>query len=95
MDDLSSRLVTILITDLEDSTRRWEEDPDLMDASLVRHDAILRTEIERYHGVVTFLFGALEAFDKGGCDKLNFGRRHAVKIWARRHVDDADLDLRR
>jgi predicted ATPase/class 3 adenylate cyclase len=44
--------VTILITDLEDSTRRWEEDPDLMDASLVRHDAILRTEIERCHGVV-------------------------------------------
>ncbi|MGH9271690.1 MAG: adenylate/guanylate cyclase domain-containing protein, partial [Ilumatobacteraceae bacterium] len=44
--------MTILLTDLEDSTRRWEEDPDVMDASLVRHDDILRTEVERSRGVV-------------------------------------------
>jgi predicted ATPase/class 3 adenylate cyclase len=46
-------LVTIVFTDLEDSTRRWEDDPDIMDAALGRHDAILRAEIERFSGVVT------------------------------------------
>jgi predicted ATPase/class 3 adenylate cyclase len=44
--------VTILFTDLEDSTRRWEEDADIMDAALARHDAILQSEIERHRGAV-------------------------------------------
>jgi predicted ATPase/class 3 adenylate cyclase len=45
--------VTIVFTDLEDSTRRWEDDPDVMDAALARHDAILQAEIERSGGVVS------------------------------------------
>ncbi len=45
--------MTIVFTDLEDSTRRWEEDPDIMDAALTRHDAILQGEIERFDGAVS------------------------------------------
>ena len=53
MHQASTRPVTIVFTDLEDSTRRWEEDPNVMDASLVRHDTILQCEIDRVGGVIT------------------------------------------
>ncbi len=56
--------VTFLVTDIEQSTRRWEEQPDAMRAALGRHDAILRQAIESNGG---FLFkhtgdGVLAAF---------------------------------
>src|SRR5207253_1634989 len=34
--------VTFLFTDIEGSTRRWEQQPEAMQAALARHDAILR-----------------------------------------------------
>lgn len=52
MTELPSATVTFLFTGLEGSTRLWEAHPDLMPAGLVRHDAILRTSIERHGGVV-------------------------------------------
>jgi predicted ATPase/class 3 adenylate cyclase len=62
---ISSQPVTILLTDLEDSTRRWEEDAETMDAALARHDAILEEEIARHRGVVVKHRGdgVLAAFD--------------------------------
>ena len=65
MDDVASRLVTILFTDVEQSTRRWEEDAETMDAALARHDAILRAEIARSHGAVAKFMGdgVLAVFD--------------------------------
>ena len=36
-----SGTVTFLLTDLEGSTRMWEQDPDAMKAAMVRHDEIL------------------------------------------------------
>ncbi len=62
---VSSQLVTILFTDLEDSTRRWEEDAETMDAALARHDAILEDEIAKHRGVVVKHSGdgVLAAFD--------------------------------
>ncbi len=44
--------VTFLFTDIEDSTRRWEEDPSDMADALRVHDAILRGAIERHDGYV-------------------------------------------
>ncbi|MGZ4754766.1 MAG: LuxR C-terminal-related transcriptional regulator [Acidimicrobiia bacterium] len=44
--------VTFLFTDIEDSTRRWEEDPSDMADALRVHDAILRGAIERHGGYV-------------------------------------------
>jgi class 3 adenylate cyclase/tetratricopeptide (TPR) repeat protein len=42
--------ITFLFTDIEGSTRRWDEQPDAMQRALARHDAILRESIERRDG---------------------------------------------
>ena len=52
MADLPSGTVTFLFTDLEGSTRLWEEQPDAMRAALARHDAILREAISAHRGHV-------------------------------------------
>jgi predicted ATPase/class 3 adenylate cyclase len=44
--------VTFLFTDLEGSTRLWEEHPDEMRAALARHDELLRAAIEAHDGYV-------------------------------------------
>jgi hypothetical protein len=44
--------VTFLFTDVEGSTRLWEESRDSMTAALARHDAILRQVIESRTGYV-------------------------------------------
>jgi predicted ATPase len=46
-------VVTFLFTDVEGSTRRWEDDADGMRAALAAHDEVLRSAIEAYGG---FLF---------------------------------------
>ncbi len=44
--------VTLLFTDIEGSTRRWEERRDAMAPALRRHDELLRAAIERHGGHV-------------------------------------------
>lgn len=44
--------VTFLFTDLEGSTRLWEQHPEAMKAALARHDDILRQAIEDRGGHV-------------------------------------------
>ena len=41
-----------MFTDIEGSTARWEQHPDVMAGALARHDAILRGTIERHGGHV-------------------------------------------
>jgi predicted ATPase/class 3 adenylate cyclase len=52
MTELPSGTVTFLFTDLEGSTRLWEEHPEAMQVALARHDAILEGTIEGCGGVV-------------------------------------------
>ncbi len=52
MSELPSGMVTFLFTDLEGSTRMWEEHPDAMRDALARHDAILRKAIDARDGVI-------------------------------------------
>ncbi len=47
-----SGTVTFLFTDIEGSTRLWEESPAAMGAALARHDAILEGAITSHGGVV-------------------------------------------
>jgi class 3 adenylate cyclase len=47
-----SGTVTFLLTDLEGSTRLWEQDPDAMKAAMVRHDEILEKTIAAHQGHV-------------------------------------------
>ena len=66
MDVVSSGTITFLFTDLEGSTRLWEEYPDAMKDALQRHDAILRAAIEASHGQVvkTTGDGMMAVFDR-------------------------------
>jgi class 3 adenylate cyclase len=48
-----SGVVTFLFTDIEGSTRRWENDAESMRAAVLAHDEVLRTAIEKHEG---FLF---------------------------------------
>lgn len=53
-----SGAVTFVFTDLEASTRLWDEHPDAMREALARHDAILRNGIESNSGAVVKTTGA-------------------------------------
>lgn len=50
--DLPTGTVTFLFTDIEGSTRLWEDRPDEMRAALARHDEIVRASIEGHGGHV-------------------------------------------
>ncbi|MDP6453011.1 MAG: AAA family ATPase, partial [SAR202 cluster bacterium] len=50
--ELPSGPITYLFTDIEGSTRLWQEHPHDMRAVLARHDALLTSGIERHEGVV-------------------------------------------
>src|SRR6516162_2071908 len=52
MRELPTGTVTFLFTDLEVSTRLWEQEPDAMRAALARHDAILREAVAQHDGQV-------------------------------------------
>jgi predicted ATPase/class 3 adenylate cyclase len=49
---LPTGTVTFLFTDIEGSTRLWEQHPEAMRAALARHDALLRHAIGTYGGRV-------------------------------------------
>ncbi len=52
MTELPSGTVTFLFTDIEGSTRLWEEHPDAMRDALARHDDLVREAIESHGGYV-------------------------------------------
>src|SRR4051794_11253059 len=49
---LPTGTVTFLLTDIEGSTRLWEQDPEAMEAALARHDAMADAVIRRLGGVL-------------------------------------------
>ena len=62
----AARTATFLMTDIEGSTRLWEEQRTAMAAALEAHDAILRAAVERAGGTVvkTTGDGLLAVFDR-------------------------------
>jgi len=48
--DANIRPITLFFTDLESSTRLWEEYPCQMARALARHDALASEIVERYRG---------------------------------------------
>lgn len=49
--------VTFLFTDIESSTRLWQDKPQAMAVAHARHDAILREAIETNHGYILQIVG--------------------------------------
>ena len=62
--ELPSGTVAFLLTDLEGSTRMWEQDPVAMKAAMVRHDEILEKTIA----------------GQSGFRVLTDGRRHGRRV---------------
>src|SRR5262245_52391123 len=52
MPALPSGTVTFLFTDIEGSSRLWEQHPEAMRLALARHDTLLRAAIEASNGSV-------------------------------------------
>jgi len=57
MAELPTGTVTFLFTDLQGSSRLWEEHPEAMRSALARHDEILREAIEAHEGSVVKMTG--------------------------------------
>jgi len=49
--DLPTGTITFLLTDIEDSTRLWEQNPESMRGVLIRHDAIFDKAVDGHAGV--------------------------------------------
>ena len=49
---IPSGAVTLLFTDIEGSTGRWEDHPTEMEAALARHDELVRGAVEAAGGYV-------------------------------------------
>ena len=50
--EVSSSVTTILFTDIEGSTRLWEQEGERMASALAQHDARARAAVESHHGVI-------------------------------------------
>ena len=84
--------MTFLFTDLEGSTRLWEEQPDAMRAALARHDAISREAISAHHGHVVKTTGdGFHAVFARADDAV--GAAIAIQLALRTESDAADVPL--
>jgi len=52
MTEIPAGSITFLFTDIEGSTRLWEEHPEAMSQALAQHDTLLRSFIESHNGHV-------------------------------------------
>ncbi|HUP29598.1 MAG TPA: adenylate/guanylate cyclase domain-containing protein, partial [Usitatibacter sp.] len=65
-------VTTFLFTDIEGSTRLWEQQPERMRPALARHDAIVRAAVEKHAGRVVKMTGdGLHAAFTDPLDALN------------------------
>src|SRR3990172_6559408 len=93
-----------LFTDLESSTRLWEQHPEAMRPALARHDAILRQAVESAGGrvVKTTGDGLMGVFDSAGdavsaalsaqldLDAADWGAVGALRVRMGIHGGDAE-----
>ncbi len=83
-----SGTVTFLFTDIEGSTRLWEDHPDVMPEALAQHDAVLRNAVESAGGHVVKtsgdgLFAAFRRVDAALMSALAVQRALAAAEWGK------------
>lgn len=105
MSSLPSGTVTFLFTDIEGSTKLWQEQPEAMTISHARHDEILRTAIESNHGYVFQIVGdSFSATFHNAVDGLravisaqrglqteSWGETNALKVRMGLHTGSAEI----
>jgi class 3 adenylate cyclase len=84
--ELPTGTVTFLFTDLERSTRLWEDHPEAMHAALARHDEILRDAIAAHSGHLVKMtgdgaHGAFATADSAARAALDAQRALASEPW--------------
>jgi class 3 adenylate cyclase len=79
MSRLPSGSVTFLLTDIEGSTKRWQETPEPMKAALARHHALLQQAIEPMKATSSRSLGTvrLVAAAEARCRTRGLGRSDA------------------
>ena len=87
MPEAPTGTVTFLFSDIEGSTRLWEEHPEGMQPALQDHDRILRESMESHGGYVVKLTGdGVHAAFAGAADAvgaaLDVQRRMASEEWS-------------
>ena len=78
--------MTFLFTDIEGSTRLWEEHPEAMRTALARHDAMLRSAVEAHGGTIVKTRGdgahaAFPAAANGVLAAIDVQRALAAERW--------------
>ena len=92
MAELPTGTVTFMLTDLEGSTRLWEERPAPMEQALVAHDAILREAVESHRGAVVDHGGdGMCAVFASASDAIAAGLQFALGIAASADAEAAGL----
>jgi len=65
------RLLTVLFTDIESSSRLWEQHGARMAAAVARHDALVRAAVGEHHGSIVKMLGdGAHAVFADPCDAL-------------------------
>lgn len=81
-----SGTVTFLLTDLEGSTRMWEQDPDAMTLAMARHDELLEKTVAAHRGYVFSRMGdgmaaAFATATGAVCAAAAFQQALATETW--------------
>ncbi|MFL5802289.1 MAG: adenylate/guanylate cyclase domain-containing protein [Roseiflexaceae bacterium] len=96
MAELPTGIVTFVFTDIEGSTRLWEQRSQAMPTALARHDAIVRGAIENHDGVV-FRTGGDAFYAAFGCAPAALAAALAAQLalaaepWSALGLPDGEL----
>ncbi|MGB3341600.1 MAG: tetratricopeptide repeat protein [bacterium] len=96
-------MAVFLFTDIEGSTKKWEEHPELMKKSLVKHDILIKDKVEKYGGKIIKHTGdgVFAVFDNGqplecalqiqkGLADKNWGEFSELRVRIGLHAGHAD-----